>query len=154
MKTLKLTLIAISTIIIVACSTSKKSTGAAGTATTAIVSPTVASTPTSVSTPTTTARTNPYMMSRPSNKIYPGNEELVAIQTQYKDVTLEKLKEGYSIYAEGACVKCHTAENIYNYDEFKWKDIIRDMAQKANLSDSQKDDVYKYVLAIKATQPK
>ena len=54
MKTLKLTLIAISTIIIVACSTSKKSTGAAGTATTAIVSPTVASTPTSVSTPSTT----------------------------------------------------------------------------------------------------
>ncbi len=154
MKTLKLTLITISAIFIAACSTSKKSTTAAGTTTTAIVSPTVASTPTSVSTPTATTRTSPYMMSRPSNKIYPGNEELVAIQIQYKDVTLEKLKEGYSIYAEGACVKCHTAENIYNYDEFKWKEIIVNMAQKANLSDAQKDDVYKYVLAIKATQPR
>jgi hypothetical protein len=146
MKTLKPTLIAMSAIIIAACSTSKKST------TTAIVTPTVAST--SASTPTAAARINPLMMSRPSNKIYPGNEELLAIQIQYKEVTLDKLKEGYSIYSEGACIKCHNAENIYNHSESKWKEIIDDMAQKANLSDSQKDDVYKYVLAIKATQPK
>lgn len=84
----------------------------------------------------------------------PGNEELTAIQMQYKEVTIDKLKEGYSLYAEGACTKCHGPKNIYKRDVAEWKSIVDRMAQKAKITDEQKDAVYKYVLSIKATQPK
>ncbi len=66
----------------------------------------------------------------------------------------EKLKQGHAIYTAGACIKCHEAMSIYHFGETRWKDIIDDMAQKALIGDEQKDAVYKYVLAIKATQPK
>jgi hypothetical protein len=82
----------------------------------------------------------------------PGNEELKAIRMYYKDVTLDKLREGHLIYAKGVCIKCHGAQNIYKRTEGAWKEIIEVMSEKAKLSDLQKDAVYKYVLAIKATQ--
>ena len=141
MNTIKITLIIISAIIITACSSHKKSTTTAS----------LTSSPTS----TNTIATGPFLITKPTNGVYsPENEELTAIQLQYKDVTLERLKEGYSIYAEGACINCHRAKNIYVHGESQWKNIIDDMALKANISDSQKDAVYKYVLAIKGTQPK
>lgn len=84
----------------------------------------------------------------------PGHEELAAIQVKYSDVTLERLNQGHVLYAYSACIRCHAAQNIYKYDEARWKEIIDNMAPKAQISDSQKDAVYKYVLAIKATQQK
>jgi mono/diheme cytochrome c family protein len=67
---------------------------------------------------------------------------------------LEKLKEGHAIYTAGACINCHGAKNIYEFPEAQWKDILDDMAQRANISVDQKDAVYKYVLAIKAAVTK
>ena len=143
MKTTKLTLIALAAIIIAACSTSKKTSTS-----TAITTP-------STTTNTSNTTTTPAVTSKPANGLFaPGNDELVAIQTQYKDVTLDKLKEGHAIYTQGACINCHGAKNIYKRPEAEWKGIIDDMAHKAKISDEQKDAVYKYVLAIKATQPK
>lgn len=140
-------LIAICIIIISSCHSTKKSTSTSSSTATTITSTTVAS--------NTTAPIGPIMAPKSSNGIYaPGNEELLAIQVQYKEVTLEKLKQGHAIYTAGACIKCHEAMNIYHFGETRWKDIIDDMAQKANMGDEQKDAVYKYVLAIKATQPK
>ena len=148
MKTTKITLIAIATLIIAACSSSKKSTSS--TAATSPASTSVTSTPT-----TSNSTPSIAIVEKPANGIYaPGNEELVAIQAQYKDVTSEKLKEGHTIYTQGACINCHGAKNIYKRGETQWKDIIEDMAHKAQITDDQKDAVYKYVLAIKATQPK
>jgi mono/diheme cytochrome c family protein len=135
MRSTKITLLAISTIIIAACSTSKKST-------TSTASSSPAQAPAAAS-------------AKPLNGVFePGNEELTAIQRQYKEVTLARLKEGHNLYTEGACIGCHGAKNIYKRGEAQWKDIIDDMAQKAQITDAQKDAVYKYVLAIKATQPK
>lgn len=92
---------------------------------------------------------------RPRNGVYaPGAEELAAIQIQYKDVTLNKLTEGHAIYTRGPCIKCHGVQNIYKRAEREWKDIIELMAVRAKISDEEKDAVYKYVLAIKATQNK
>ncbi|MES2140189.1 MAG: hypothetical protein V4511_10830 [Bacteroidota bacterium] len=138
MKT-KIILVIISALIIAGCSASKKS-----------------STSTASSTPVSAAPTkNNLLFVKPAEGIpAPGNEELIALQVQYKDVTLEKLKEGHAIYTEGACIGCHAAVNIYQLEEAQWKGVVDDMAQKAYLSDVQKDAVYKYVLAIKATQPK
>ena len=90
----------------------------------------------------------------PANGIYaPGSEELTAIQKQFAATTPEQLKEGYVLYTVGACINCHEAKNIYKRGVEHWKNIIDNMAPMAKLSDTQKDAVYKYVLAIKATQP-
>lgn len=96
----------------------------------------------------------PLVYKTPTIGIYPpGRDELAAIQLQYSDVTQEQLAEGYSIYTEGACIRCHQAKNIYNYSETSWKGIIDDMARMANISLEQKNAVYKFVLSIKAVQP-
>jgi hypothetical protein len=140
MKIIKILLSVVIVLFIEACSSSKKST-------------------TSVSTVSTTTTTNTkedlFSFTKLSNAtIPPRNEELIAIQARHKDVTMDKLKEGHSLYTGSACRGCHGIVNIYKHDESTWRNIIDDMAKRAQLSDSQKDAVYKYVLAIKATQPK
>lgn len=131
----KIVLLAITSLIIAACSTAKKSTT------------------TSASTPSTTSST-PLVLARTTGMQAPGNEELAAIQAKFADVTMDKLKQGYELYTNGACINCHSANNIYNYGEAQWKDLVENMADKARISDSEKDAVYKYVLSVKATQPK
>jgi hypothetical protein len=141
MKKSKLTFIIIAALVIAACSSSKK----------------IASSPASLPPAATTTELppTPFLFAKPADGVYaPGNEELMAIQAQYKEVTLARLKEGHIIYTEGACTNCHGAKSIYERGEEQWKGIIDDMAQRANISDAQKDAVYKYILAIKATQPK
>lgn len=139
MKKIKIALAIIGIIIIAACGSSKK---------------TLSSTPTSA--PADGNSATPFFLTpKSSDGVYvPGEQELKLIQVRFKDVTLEKLKEGHAIYAEGACVGCHQPENIYQRGEAEWKDIIDDMAIRANITAEQKDAVYKYVLSIKAAQPK
>jgi len=135
MKLTKITLIAITAIIIAACSTSKKTSKS--------TAPSDANKPIASVSP------------KPSNGVYtPGNDELTAIQVQYKEVTLEQLKFGHIIYTDGACTNCHGAKGIYKYDVANWKVIMDDMSIRAKLTDAQKAAVYKYVLAIKAAQDK
>ncbi|MGZ3918975.1 MAG: hypothetical protein ACXVC7_01725 [Bacteroidia bacterium] len=142
MKNTKLISIIIVTIVIAACKSSKKST------TSTVVSA-------SATTSTNPPSSSNYIVARSPDEIYaPGNEELIAIQAQYKDVTLDKLKQGHTIYTFGACTRCHRAQSIYKYDETRWKEIIDNMAIKGGIPDEEKDAVYKYVLSIKATQPK
>lgn len=137
----KNTLIIVSALLIVACNTSKKNA-------------TTAAPPTPVSAGTNTVSASPILLARSADGIYPpGNAELTAIQVNYKEVTMEKLKEGHELYTSGACINCHNAKNIYRYPVGQWIGIIEDMAQKAQITDAQKDAVTKYVLAIKATQP-
>ena len=112
------------------------------------------STPTPIPASPEIVSDNPFRFEHPDGIHAPGTEELKAIQMQYNDITLEKLKEGHVLYTQGACIHCHTPQNIYDHDQAQWKSIIDDMALKAGISDVQKDAVYKYVLAIKATQPK
>jgi hypothetical protein len=151
MKQIKLIFPAAVAIIVMACNSTKKSSASTVSATPAAVP---ANTVTSVGT-TTVASYGVFSVAKSPDGIYaPGNEELIAIQTQYKEVTMEKLKEGHALYTFGACARCHRAQSIYKHDVVKWKDIIDDMALKANISSGEKDAVYKYVLAIKATQAK
>jgi len=131
----KILLLAISALIIAACSTSKKAT-------------------TTSTTESSTTSSTPLVLARTMGMQAPGNEELVAIQIKFADVTLDKLKQGYDLYTNGACINCHSANNIYNYSEAQWKDLVENMADKARISDSEKDAVYKYVLSVKATQAK
>jgi hypothetical protein len=113
-------------------------------------------TPASTATSAAPTSTNSVMFPArlPEGVYVPGNNELAAMQSVYGDVTLEKLKEGYALYTGSECMACHKPKSIYKREEARWKGIIDDMAKKAKISDTQKDAVYKYVLAIKATQPK
>ncbi|MBA3664080.1 MAG: hypothetical protein H0W61_07735 [Bacteroidetes bacterium] len=139
-----------SLIIITACNSSKKSSTSA---TKPAVIPVAAGTSTTASIPTSTVSSVNIVKS--TNGIYaPGNEELIAIQKQYKDVTLNQLNQGYEIYTKGACIKCHGAIEIYPREEVQWGSVINDMAYRAGISASEKDAVLKYVLSIKATQPR
>jgi cytochrome c1 len=95
----------------------------------------------------------PNLVMLPTSPPPPGKEELAAIQVHFSDATQEQLTEGYSIYTEGACIKCHQAKNIYAYTETNWKGIIDDMARMANISAQEKEAVYRYVLSIKALEP-
>lgn len=135
MKFIKLFPVLLAVLIVAACSASKKAT-----------------------TPTVSAPPAPAVPAAPvakaANGVFaPGNEELTAIQAKYKDVTMHTLTDGYAIYT-GTCTGCHGAKSIYKRPEDAWRGIIDDMALKAKITDVQKDAVYKYVMAIKATQPK
>lgn len=144
MKTTRLNLIACALLLLVACKTTKQNT-----------SPPVASTPNNTSSPNNPSSGVGLLMAKPSDGIYvPGEEELAVIQPYYKDITLDKLNKGYSLYAQSACIQCHSAKNIYTIETAQWKDILNDMSEKAKISDEQKDAVNKYVLAIKATKAK
>ena len=141
MKKLKFILVASGIIIIAACSTSKKGT-------TTVATSTVTNVPTNDS-------ITPMLFSKPNEGIYaPGNAEFVAVKKQYNDATLEQLRLGYFIYTEGACINCHGPKNIYNIFDMQWPSILDNMAVEAKISDAGKDAVNKYVLSIKATQPK
>lgn len=128
--------------LIAACSTTKKS----------------ASSTTSLNSSSSSApvpSSDNYLFSKPANGTHaPVNADLAALQIRFKDITMDKLREGYSIYTDGACINCHEAKNVYEFEEGQWKDILDDMADKARLTESEKDAVSKYILSIKATQPK
>lgn len=147
-------LVAICTVIIIACNSSKKTSKSNVSSTP--VSNTTITTTTTPSAPVTTVTGRPtfFMPKTVSATYVPGNQELLALKPEYKDLTLDQLTQGYTLYTKSACIGCHEAFDIYEIEQSRLKDIIDDMARKANISVEQKDAVYKYVLAIKATQPK
>lgn len=124
--------------IIVACNSTKKST-----------------TSTAVAPATPTTPSTPAVASKPANGVYaPGEVELTAVKTKFPDATIETLKEGYAIYAQGPCTNCHKPKNIYDGSDVHWKPVIDNMAEKAGITAAQKDAVFKYVMAIRAAQTK
>lgn len=138
-------------LILLACNSTKKNSTAKSTPA-----------PEIIATPAPTVQTNtvsavaigPFM--KPMgymDNFEPANNDLPAIHEKYKDVSIETLKQGHSLYI-GVCANCHKAKSIYTRSEQNWLNIINDMAIRANITDSEKDALYKYVLAAKATQPK
>jgi hypothetical protein len=97
---------------------------------------------------------NETNQTKPLNGNYlPTEKGLSAISIFYPDASLEKLNHGYYLYHDGACVSCHKAKNIYEFNKSQWKLIIDDMSAKAQLKDHEKEAVYQYVFSIKLTQP-
>jgi cytochrome c5 len=85
------------------------------------------------------------------NSLEPTEIQVKAIQPKYPEVTLQNLNNGYAVYT-GACTNCHGMKNIYSRSEASWKHEVDDMAPRANITDAQKDDLYKYILAMKASR--
>lgn len=83
--------------------------------------------------------------------IVPTDVQLKAIQVKYPEVTMQTLTNGHDIYV-GVCTNCHGMKNIYKRSEESWKHEIDVMAPKAKITDSQKDELFKYILSMKASQ--
>jgi len=146
MRPLKICIVVTMTLTVAACSVFKKSKP----------SPTPPNPPATTSVTRDPAPSIPGLIpaTKPGNGVVaPGNNELTAIQATHRDVTMQTLTDGYIIYT-GVCTNCHGAMNIYTRPLERWPDIIADMAPRAKLTETQKDALYKYVLAIKATQQK
>lgn len=85
----------------------------------------------------------------------PGDVQLDAIQKKYdKNITLENLREGYSLYTGTECTSCHKPKNLNHLQVENWNGILEDMAHKARISTPQKNAIYAYVLSAKLTQMK
>lgn len=87
-----------------------------------------------------------------SENYAPGATEVNALKAEFPEVTLEKLKAGYKLYSDGACISCHKSFKISDYSVSKWKKILEDMSERAKLTEFEKGDVSMYVLSIKAVQ--
>lgn len=144
MKQLSLIWISASLVIAVACKSTKPAPA-----------PVTATTQNTAAPTAPNAQVSMGPASKPSTGIFaPGEEELKTVQMKFTEVSMNQLNEGYTLYTKGACINCHSPKNIYRRSEADWKHIIDDMALKAAITDAQKDAVYKYVMAIKSTQPK
>ncbi len=139
-------LISASVIVLMSCHGTKKSS----TTQTASSNPPAATPPPPAPTVTVAAEptTAPVLV---RNGIVPGDLELQAIKLKYPETTAQNLANGHELYI-GTCTDCHRKKNIFAYSESKWKEIIDDMAPRSKLNAQQTDDLYKYVLSMKATQ--
>jgi hypothetical protein len=81
----------------------------------------------------------------------PGGVTEAQFQTakiKFADVTMDQLKIGHSTY-NGACTNCHGLKDIKSRDEQDWSGILDRMALKANLTPTEKDAVWRYIMAVK-----
>ena len=47
----------------------------------------------------------------------------------------------------GKCAVCHVPEPIDNYSPQQWREIVEDMAPRANLSPAEKNALMRYILS-------
>jgi hypothetical protein len=63
------------------------------------------------------------------------------------------LQAGHTIYTT-RCVKCHAVKNTANFTRVQWDGILKEMAPKAKLNETEKAQVTAYVKAnAKDAQP-
>ena len=87
---------------------------------------------------------------KPAVKLYPPNEAaLTVIQKSNSNASMELLKQGFKLYTKGACINCHEARDINNFNNSQWGHIIDDMAIKANITSEEKNAVLNYIVSVK-----
>lgn len=86
----------------------------------------------------------------PPGNAAPSIDQLVQIaSSRWPDVTAKTLSDGKDLYYNGACINCHSPKKISRFSEEEWPSIVDNMARKAQISDTQKDAVLKYAIAVK-----
>lgn len=96
-----------------------------------------------------------FLFATPVTGVFtPDTTGLNAIRPQFPDASLQELEEGYALYTKGACTACHQPYSIYTLPAEHIQQIVGDMAQRAEINDPQKSAVYRYMLSMKATQPR
>ncbi|MBS1646165.1 MAG: hypothetical protein JST67_02365 [Bacteroidetes bacterium] len=85
-----------------------------------------------------------------ANSASPTEEQMVtAAKTKYPNATLASFKQGHDVYYGAACTKCHNPKKISHLSEGEIPGVIADMAQKAKISDAERDAVLSYVTGVK-----
>lgn len=64
----------------------------------------------------------------------------------------ETLRLGRQLYA-GPCTSCHRADPIGTHTVAEWKEILPDMAERAEFDASRRAAVTAYVLAVRTAPP-
>ena len=91
-----------------------------------------------------------FPVPKPAVKLYPPNEAALSIiQKNNSNASMELLNHGYKLYTVGACIHCHEARDINDFNNLQWGKIIDDMAIKANISIEEKNAVLNYVVSVK-----
>lgn len=76
------------------------------------------------------------------------NERLLSVaKTKFENATIEQLNAGHDLYF-GTCTNCHKAKPITRFPTENWPAIVDDMANKARISDTEKQAVLQYVTAV------
>ena len=87
---------------------------------------------------------------KPAVKLYPPDETALAIiQKSNSNASMELLNHGFKLYTKGACINCHEARDINNFNNSQWGHIIDDMAIKANITSEEKNAVLNYIVSVK-----
>jgi mono/diheme cytochrome c family protein len=66
-------------------------------------------------------------------------------------VTVAQLQHGRSLFAS-RCIECHTLPALTDHSASEWPHIIDEMAGRANLKASEREEVLAYVLAAVRVQ--
>ena len=91
-----------------------------------------------------------FPLPKPAVKLYPPNETaLTIIQKSNSNASMELLNQGYKLYTAGACIHCHEARDINDFNNLQWGHIIDDMAIKANITTEEKNAVLNYIVSVK-----
>jgi len=87
---------------------------------------------------------------KPAVKLYPPDEAALAIiQKSNSNASMELLNHGFKLYTKGACINCHEARDINDFNNSQWGHIIDDMAIKANITTEEKNAVLNYIVSVK-----
>ena len=87
---------------------------------------------------------------KPAVKLYPPDEAALAIiQKSNSNASMELLNHGFKLYTKGACINCHEARDINDFNNSQWGHIIDDMAIKANITSEEKNAVLNYIVSVK-----
>lgn len=62
------------------------------------------------------------------------------------------LENGRRIYVS-RCASCHAIDPVSKYTAARWRELIDDMADEAELNSAEKANVLAYILAARATGP-
>lgn len=153
MKSTQVIFIAVTAMLVVTCKSSKQSTKTSSASTPAAESQSSATSATNTSNPGSLNAGLVIMTPIPAAGVYaPGEEELIAVQPYYKDITLDKLNKGYSLYAQSACIQCHPAKSVFEIKASEWKNTLEIMSLNAKITNEQKEAINQYVLAVKAVK--
>lgn len=76
----------------------------------------------------------------------PGSSDEEIAKKKWSDSDLKQLQAGYDTYST-RCNTCHYLHKPNEFDESRWMKIMNGMAKKAKLSDVEKENVTRYILA-------
>jgi len=81
----------------------------------------------------------------------PAAAQMESALKRWPGTTAENLLAGHSIYTN-KCNQCHGNFDVAQFSEKKWLHEIDDMSPKANLTDTEKLNLTKYLLSLRDTK--